>query len=134
MDYLTQRRLAAAKNLKKDGIDALLVTNPVNVTYLTGFSGDSSYVVIGAKQFIIVSDSRFEEQLKEECKEIETHIRPHTKRTHEAAAEVLTKMGAKNIGLEADHATLGLQSALAEAGPKLTFTTVKNAIESLRVV
>ena len=134
MDYLTQRRLAAAKNLKKDGIDALLVTNPVNVTYLTGFSGDSSYVVIGAKQFIIVSDSRFEEQLKEECKEIETHIRPHNKRTHEAAAEVLTKMGAKNIGLEAAHATLGLQSALAEAGPKLTFTTVQNAIESLRVV
>jgi Xaa-Pro aminopeptidase len=134
MDYLTQRRQTLVKTLKKDAVDAVLVTNPVNVLYLTGFTGDSSYLIATAKQFILVSDSRFEEQIKEECPGLEVHIRPHDQTTVEAAVEVLTRAGVKAVGLEADHATLGLLADLQEKGSKLTFAPLKGRVEALRAV
>ena len=134
MDYFTQRRQALLRAVKKDGFDALLVTNPVNVTYLTGFTGDSSYVVASAKAVVLVSDSRFEEQIGEECPGLDTHIRPHDKTTVEAAAEVLTKAGVKSVALEADHATLGLTEQLKEKAPKQTFAGLAGRVEALRAV
>ena len=43
MNYPLQRRQALVQSLKKHSADAFLVTTPVNVTYLTGFTGDSSF-------------------------------------------------------------------------------------------
>lgn len=134
MDYLNQRRQALLRDLKKDKVEVLLVTNEVNVTYLTGFTGDSSYVIATPRQFILISDTRFEQQISEECQGIEVVIRPHDQTTLEAAAAELIKTGAKTVGLEAEHATLALQEQIAEKAPKLTFVPLKSKVESLRVV
>lgn len=135
MDYIAQRRQELVRDLKKaDGVDALLVTNPVNVTYLTGFTGDSSYLIATPKQFLLVTDSRFEQQAAEECPGLEAHVRPHDQTTPEAAAAVLTKLGVKAVGLEAAHATLALQEQLVAAGPKLTFVPTRGRVERLRAI
>ena len=78
MDYLNQRRQALVRDLKKDGLDALLVTNPVNVTYLTGFAGEASYLVLTPKATILVTDPRFQEQVAEECPTLDVHVRPRS--------------------------------------------------------
>ena len=46
MDHAAARRERLARLLPDEGVDALLISNPVNVTYLTGFTGDSSVVVL----------------------------------------------------------------------------------------
>ena len=81
MNYVHQRRANLFRELKAEAVDAVLVTNPRNVTYLSGFNGDSSYLILTPKQAILVSDSRFEEQLREENHELEAVIRPHNKTT-----------------------------------------------------
>ena len=63
------------QQLKDEGLDALLVSNPTNVTYLTGFSGDSSFLILGRQRAVLVSDGRFTGQLAEECPGLETVIR-----------------------------------------------------------
>ena len=40
------RRDKLRRKLKKAGADALLVTNFTNVTYLTGFTGDDSFLLV----------------------------------------------------------------------------------------
>lgn len=134
MDYLNQRRQALVRDLKKDGLDALLVTNPVNVTYLTGFAGEASYLVLTPKATILVTDPRFQEQVAEECPTLDVHVRPHDKTTPEAAGEVLAKAGAKNVALEADHVTVRFAETIRDAAPKSTFTTVNGRVEALRAV
>jgi Xaa-Pro aminopeptidase len=141
MNYLAQRRAALTRALKKDGLDAFLITGPVNVTYLTGFTGDSSYVVITARHTVLISDPRFQEQIEEECAELkkpgsglDLHVRPHTKTTLEAAAEVLTKAGAKSVGVEGNRLTLGELEALRGLAPKVTFVPQTNLVEALRAV
>ncbi|MCI0705518.1 MAG: Xaa-Pro peptidase family protein [Planctomycetia bacterium] len=134
MNYLLQRRSTLAQTLKKHGVDAFLVTASVNVTYLTGFTGEASYYVGTAKNSILVSDSRFEEQIKEECSQVDAHIRPHNKTTIEAAVDVLNKSGAKSVGVEGNRITLGELDQLKELAPKLNFVAVDSAVESQRVI
>ena len=135
MNYFAQRRQSLIRDFKKDGIDTFLVTNPTHVTYLTGFSGDAGYVVATAKQFVLVSDDRFAEQIKEEVHGVDVHIRPHSQTTPEATGEVLTQVGAKAIGVEADHATFALLETIKAAAPKgATFAPVRGKVEAMRVV
>jgi len=58
------RRLRS--RFRKHGINALIVTGRENVSYLTGFLGDDSWVVIGPGA-LLVTDSRYTEQAREEC-------------------------------------------------------------------
>jgi Xaa-Pro aminopeptidase len=134
MNYLQQRRSTLAQALKAHGVDAFLVTAPVNVAYLTGFTGEDSFYVGTAKHSIIVSDTRFEEQIKEECPEVEATIRPHNRTTVEAAAEVLAKTGAKAVGVEGNRITLAEFERFKSLVPKANFVPVDGLVESHRVV
>lgn len=134
MNYITQRRAALAQAAKANGVDAFLVTTPVNVTYLTGFTGDDSFFAAVPKHDIIVSDTRYEGQIGEECADLEAVIRSHNKTTLEAAAEVLTKSGAKSVGVEGNRITLGELETLKGLAPKVTFVPVEGAVEKGRAV
>ena len=46
MDRFTTRCDKLRKTFVKAGVDSLLVTNFVNVTYLTGFTGDDSFLLV----------------------------------------------------------------------------------------
>ncbi len=46
MDNHATRRARLRRLMRKQGADALLVTDFCNVTYLTGFTGDDSYLLL----------------------------------------------------------------------------------------
>src|SRR4051794_41451972 len=94
------RRQALARQLKPLDLDALLVSNPVNVTYLTGFTGEASYLVLGRKRTLLVTDGRFTDQLADECPGLEVHVRPPTMTTPPEVAKVLTDLGYRAVGVE----------------------------------
>ena len=56
MSRYAARRDKLRRAFRKAGVDALLVTNFTNVTYLTGFSGDDSYLLLLGSEELIVSD------------------------------------------------------------------------------
>ena len=58
-----ERRDKLRRLLKKTGADALLVTNFTNVTYLTGFTGDDSYLLVHRSAKVVLSDPRYTTQL-----------------------------------------------------------------------
>ena len=74
-DRHISRRHKLVQAIRKAGLSALLVTNPKNVSYLTGFTGDDSYLLIGPDATQIFSDSRFETQLRDECPAIQAEVR-----------------------------------------------------------
>src|SRR4051812_37023061 len=111
MDYSSRRR-RLTRSLKDDALDAFLVSNPVNVTYLTGFGGDSSYLILTRKQAVLVSDGRYAEQIGEECPGLDTYIRPTAQKLPEAAAQVLGKLGVRAVGFESGHLTVAQRERL----------------------
>src|SRR5688572_14018243 len=105
-DYHARRRENASRLLAEESLDALLVTFPPNVTYLTGFTGDTSAVVLTPSRAILVSDRRYVGQIADECPELETFIRPPVQKLHEAQAEVLANLGARAVGCESSGLTV----------------------------
>ena len=67
MSRFEQRRRKLVRLTRKMDLDALLVTDFTNVTYLSGFTGDDSYMLVGKSLEILLSDPRYSEQLGEEC-------------------------------------------------------------------
>jgi Xaa-Pro aminopeptidase len=53
------------------GIDGILVTDPVDVRYLSGFRGDDATLVVGHAAALLCTDSRFWEQVHEEVADFE---------------------------------------------------------------
>jgi Xaa-Pro aminopeptidase len=133
MDYAS-RRQRVQRSLRDEGLDALLITHPINVTYLTGFSGDSSYLVLAAAKTILVSDGRFAAQLAEECSGLETFIRPPAQTVTEAAAEVLGKLPIRSAGFESAHLSVAEFDKLKEKAPALDWKGKADRIEHLRAV
>ena len=134
MDYPAQRRQQLFPCLADEGLDALLVSSPVNVTYLTGFSGESSYLVLTCERPVLVSDFRFTEQIAAECPGLEAHIRPPTQTLHQAVAEVLGRLGCRAVGFESGHLTVAEWEALRDLAKTVDWKGGRDRVERLRAV
>ncbi|MBN1554953.1 MAG: aminopeptidase P family protein [Phycisphaerae bacterium] len=122
--YRSRRRAllrAAARQVK---IDAMLVTNPADVGYLTGFSGDDSFaLLIGDKPFLL-TDGRYDEQAAKECPGVEMYVR--TGKMSLAVADVLRGKGVRRVGVQREHVTLALHKALSDALGKRKLIELSN--------
>lgn len=60
------RQAALAQLLGTEALDGLLVTSLPNIRYLTGFSGSAALVMATAREALLVTDFRYEEQAQAE--------------------------------------------------------------------
>ena len=134
MDHAAERRERLRPLLPQESVDGLLISNPVNVTYLTGFTGDSSTVVLTRDRAILVSDPRYTGQIADECPSLETYIRPPTQRIAEACAEVLKKLGLHSVGFESGGLTVAEFEHLRELAPTVDWKGAADRVERLRLV
>ena len=105
MDRLTQRRDRLVARIP-EGVALLAISNPVSVTYLTGFTGDSTWLLLSKQKTLLVSDGRYEVQLAEECPGLDVHIRPPDRTIVTAVGELIDKLAPGTVGVEGSHLTL----------------------------
>jgi Xaa-Pro aminopeptidase len=134
VDYIAPRRERLARLLAQEGLDALLITNPVNVTYLTGFTGDSSVLVLRADRVLLVSDPRYVGQLADECPGLPLHIRPPAQKLPEAVAEALLRLGCRSVGFESAAVTVADLEGLRNLAPTVNWKPAADRVERLRMV
>jgi Xaa-Pro aminopeptidase len=128
------RRRDLAKQLKPLGLDALLVSNPVNVTYLTGFTGEASYLVVGRNRQLLITDGRFTEQLADECPDLPLAVRPPTITAPPYVAKVLSDLGFHGVGFESRHVTVALLETWRELAPAIDWSPQAGLVEAMRVI
>jgi Xaa-Pro aminopeptidase len=134
MDYPAQRRRQLATMLDKDGVAAYLVHQPVNVSYLTGFTGDSSWLLVARDRSILVSDARYTEQIAQECPQLEIVIRPPTQLIADAAVAELKRLGVGAVAFESSQMSVADFEALRELLPSVNWKPVRERVESLRII
>jgi Xaa-Pro aminopeptidase len=122
------RRVALA-DLLPNGVDALLVTAPANVRYLTGFTGSNSAVLVGRdSKAVLATDGRYAEQATAQAPDVETlvtrSVGPHLVAT--AAAR-----GRRRIAIERKHVTLAAHDRLRSAGD-VELVGADGLVEALR--
>lgn len=142
------RRAAVRERMRAAGLDALLITNPENRLYLTGFTGhddgldSAGRVLLTEDQVVLLTDGRYTEQAHDEAPDVTMVDRREP--LEKLVAEELRKQGwqtarqgekPRALGLEANHIRLGVGSDLAKAGRRLWRTVpTRRLIEPLRAV
>ena len=131
-----RRRERLLRGLREEhpGVGVLLVSGETNVRYLTGFTGDSTALLIGPDGCRLVSDSRFAEQIERECPGLDAAIRTAKTEAAEFTAEVLRTAGVKAVGFEPHHTTVADLERLRGKLPGLELVPVADAVEKLRRV
>lgn len=112
---------------------SLLVTNFKNVTYLTGFTGDDSYLLVTLDGEILVTDPRYTTQLEEECPDLKLEIREPGVTMLQGVTTVVGRAKIERLGIEGASATVAFQESLQKALPKVKLITTENLVEELRL-
>lgn len=118
--------------MKKEGIEAFLITNLKNLCYLSGFSATAGALLVTAKEQVLVTDFRYLQQAKEEAGEFEL-IRMKDS-LPEALARLLKKMSIKRLCFEGDSVSFYQYQALNVKLKGVEFIPVKGLVEEMRLV
>ncbi|MCC5889651.1 MAG: aminopeptidase P family protein [Alkalibacterium sp.] len=122
---------AVQSKLKDSGVDALLITSPYNLRYVSNFTGSTGLSVITKDKAYFVTDFRYTEQAAEQAEGFE--IIKNTGSIYEEVKMITEKEGISALGFEKDFvtfATYDLLKSLLSAELK----PVSGLIESLREV
>ncbi len=133
-DPFVGRRERLVRQLRDAAVDAFLITQPINVSYLTGFTGEASCLILSARKTILVSDGRFPNQLAEECPDLPTFIRPPSQPPTDATAQALGQLGVRDVEFESAHVTVADAQALAEQAKTIAWKPGTNRVEALRQI
>jgi len=133
MDYAA-RRDKLRKLIRKSSAGSMLVTCPTNVSYLTGFTGDSSYLWIGTERYVLISDGRFTQQLAEECPDMELVIRKPNVSILQATVKFMNFEKPSSVLIEGDRVSKNEFDKLSVELTGVAFSPTSGLIESLREI
>jgi Xaa-Pro aminopeptidase len=134
MNRIADRRERLRREFGTRTVDGFLVSSPTNVRYLTGFTGDSSVLLMTTERDIIVSDGRFTTQLAQECPGLETSIRPPGCELLQSIAQVIELNDVRRLAFEATTCTVAEYEWIRGAIPSTSMLGVKGWVEALRRV
>jgi len=128
------RRDRLRRKVKKAGADALLVTSFTNVSYLTGFSGDDSYLLVRPDGDTVLSDPRYTTQLGEQCPDVDLLIRSPGEKMSRAIAKAVRSARISRLAIEGDSMTVSLRDRIASGLPRVEILATSALVEQLRQV
>jgi Xaa-Pro aminopeptidase len=134
MNRTADRRERLRRELRSKDVDAFLVSSPTNVRYLTGFTGDSSVLLMTKDREVIVSDGRFTTQLEQECPGTETSIRTPGCELNQQISYVIETIGVRRLAFEATTCTVAEYEWFRQAMPIVSMIGVMGWVETLRRV
>lgn len=118
--------------LEDKGVDSYLVTNMVNIRYLTGFSGSAGMLLVTLRRVILITDSRYTIQARQEAPDAEVYecTKPLlTLKKH------LKKIRPKKLAYEKETITLSFYkklSALLKENANIRPVASRNVVENGR--
>jgi Xaa-Pro aminopeptidase len=130
---ISQRRDRLRRRLVANELDAMLVTDLVNVRYLSGFTGSNAalLVVADSEVPVLATDGRYVTQAAQQAPDAEVIIEracaPHL-------AARAASAGVGRLGFESHVVTYDGYALLTRSAPDVEFVRAAGTVESLREV
>lgn len=121
--------------LINEDLQALLVTNPYNLRYLTNFTGSTGYALITQTNQYFITDFRYLEQAAKQCVGYEI-IENSTANQYTILVDLLKQNNLVEVGFEENNITFALYSLLSDllAPNQINLIPVTGLIEELREI
>ncbi|MEU8899764.1 aminopeptidase P family protein [Nocardia sp. NPDC048505] len=136
-DYAA-RRGALRSLLMENEVDALLVTDLVNIRYLTGFTGSNAALLVHAwemrnaeERTVIGTDGRYRDQVAAQVPDLRAEIARATARR---IVELAGEWQVGRVGYESHVVTVDQHRGFAEQKTGLELVAVRGLVEQLRLV
>ena len=132
----TTRKRRAARvraEMRRYGLDALLVTSRANVQYLTGFKGTAGTALLTPGGLDLVVDFRYYEQAATEAPGAR-RVLVDGARYEAAIAEAVRTAGPRKLAVEADHLTVAEHMGLAGLLPEVALVPSRGLVEVARAI
>jgi Xaa-Pro aminopeptidase len=102
------------------------------VGYLSGFTGEDSYLLVHRRGGVLLTDGRFGEQVLRECPGLEAVIRMGG--MSEAMAQAARARRLRRLGVQGGHMTIALREALDKTAAFQRIEPVGEVVGDLRLV
>jgi Xaa-Pro aminopeptidase len=132
-----RERFGRAESQVEGMAEALLVTTPANIRWLTGFTGSAGLLLVTGDRAVLTSDGRYRTQAVEQVTDAGVVDQVAvTIGGVQAQREALASAagGVSRLGLEADHITWGAQRGWDEVFVGAELVPTRGEVEALRVV
>jgi Xaa-Pro aminopeptidase len=117
--------------LKRLNVDALLVSNPSNIFYLSGFAGDDSLFLLTHSDACLITDFRYREEANRLAQGFTIISEEGT--LYEKASYAIKRHRVRDIGFESHHMTV-MDKDMFCGMIKARFRAVPHIIEGLRCI
>jgi len=115
-------------------VPAALVTEPLNVGYLTGFSGSACALLVAAGGGVFITDSRYTSQAQRECAPIPVVTATGSGTYHEAILAQAQRLAVRDVAVEADYLSVTEYDRLKDKLKGLVLKPVPDLVDALRRV
>lgn len=130
---MIQQRIARLKNrLREYQVDGLLVTDPYNRRYITGFTGTAGVPLITADEALFITDFRYVEQAAEQAREYQ--IVEHKGPLAQKLAEILEEKKIARLGFEQHHVSYAAYQEYSRQFSKTKLVPLPNLLAKERMI
>jgi Xaa-Pro aminopeptidase len=133
MSY-SRRRTALRELLRARELDALLVTDLLNLRYLTGFTGSNGALLVHAEddeRSVFATDGRYRTQAQQEVPDLRRVI---DRSIRSQLAKQAAEMGVRRLGFESHVVTVDGHAALAAVTGAGVLVATSRPVEMLRMI
>lgn len=129
----TAARLARLRAALPDaGADALIVSQPENRAYLSGFTGSAGVLLVSAERNLIATDFRYFEQVGQECPHFE--LVPVEGEFSRVLPDLIARGAARRVAFESDYVAFAMAQAWMDAVPDVQWLPTKGIVAELRAI
>jgi Xaa-Pro aminopeptidase len=128
---MEQRVQALRKKMADQGIPALLIINPYNRRYISGFTGTAGFAVVTETENLFFTDFRYIEQASEQAPHFQ--IIKHEQKAILSIKAELERLHIKRLGIEQNHVVHSQFLSFTSDLSPVELVGVEGLVESLRV-
>lgn len=129
--FYKARRKKLAKRLSEEPFDAFLITEMVNIRYLTGFSGTSATMLATASDSWFLADSRYITQAGDQ---VDGVIIREYRESLQSVADLLKETGVKKLGFESQQLSFAAVEEMRAKFKGVELEPAKKIVESIRLI
>ena len=108
--HYVRRRDRVLSAVVDSGLDGALLTRPVNVRYLTGFTGTNGWLLVTAEEVFFLTDPRYQQQASAQVSDLSIVTTPRG--LPKGLAEAVANSEVERVAFEPNHVTVILREQL----------------------
>ncbi|MDA8233202.1 MAG: Xaa-Pro peptidase family protein, partial [Clostridia bacterium] len=113
-------------------VDGILVLQPENRVYLSGFTGSAGILLVTGREAMLITDFRYREQAAQQASDFT--VLEHSGSITDKLREVIGQVGLKKVGFEKDFVTVAQHQEWQEKLTDIRLIPIQGLLEKLRMI